>query len=180
MAYQIIKHCPICRQDFATNRDAAIFCGWACYQEHHKSEPVSKTCKGCGKEFVPNRQSANAKRKINHCSPKCRGTSLNRKAAKSDYSARFWAKVDKSGECWNWIGAMRSKKINRGMFIIAGKRCVAYHIAYKLTYGVQDFGGLFVCHKCNNSACVRPDHLYLGTHLDNMQDRKKAGRYKRK
>ena len=42
--------------------------------------------------------------------------------------------------------------------------------------GVQ-IRGLFACHRCDNPSCVNPDHLYAGTHQDNMDDKGRRGRY---
>jgi hypothetical protein len=100
---------------------------------------------------------------------------------------RFWRMVDKQGddECWNWRGYKNIKGHGRfslkanfryGSFSIGHKNIGAHRMAYILTYGeIPD--GIFICHKCNNSSCVNPKHLYPGTQLDNMQDRKIAGHY---
>jgi hypothetical protein len=58
-----------------------------------------------------------------------------------------------------------------------GKLRNLYRIIYSLHYG-EIPEGLQVNHRCDNAFCCNPEHLYLGTQLDNMQDRVKAGRYK--
>lgn len=86
---------------------------------------------------------------------------------------RFWSKVDKSGDCWLWT-ASRSVK-GYGRFSNEGRRHQANRVAYEMAHGpIPD--GMLVCHHCDNPPCVRPDHLFLGSHAENMLDMSTKGR----
>lgn len=78
---------------------------------------------------------------------------------------RFWDKVDKSGECWLW----QAKQKTYGYFDYNRKTTLAHRVSYMMAYG-EIPAGLFVCHHCDTPLCVRPDHLFVGTHQDNMDD----------
>ena len=55
----------------------------------------------------------------------------------------------------------------------------AHRLAHFIYNGEFD-RKLFVCHRCNTSSCINPEHLYAGTHTDNMRDRVNSGYYKDK
>lgn len=86
--------------------------------------------------------------------------------------ARFWSKVKKTEECWEW---QATTSRGYGKFEIAGKNFFAHRVAYYLHFGVDPDAQL-VRHTCHNPNCVRPDHLLLGTMKDNMHDMIVAGR----
>ena len=86
---------------------------------------------------------------------------------------RFYSKVNKTSHCWLWI-AHRDKD-GYGIFSIKHQNQRAHRIAYKILYGSIP-KGMLVLHRCDNSRCVNPSHLSLGTAKDNHDDMKVKGR----
>ena len=87
---------------------------------------------------------------------------------------RFWPKVRKTDECWEWIAGTRGKT-GYGSFKIDGEVIDTHRVSWMIHFGPipED---KFVLHKCDNRKCVRPDHLFLGTQLDNVRDMISKGR----
>lgn len=86
---------------------------------------------------------------------------------------RFEKHYDKTKDgCWNWTSATRT---GYGYFGVRGRMRMAHRVSYQLYVGTIPFG-MFVCHHCDNRLCVRPDHLFIGTQKDNIQDMIRKGR----
>ena len=80
--------------------------------------------------------------------------------------SRFWPKVDKSGDCWEWKAGTFESGYGR-IHSPDGWSEMAHRVAYRLTYGRPENN---VLHKCDNKLCVNPSHLYDGTPRDNQLD----------
>ena len=94
--------------------------------------------------------------------------------ANPDVLGRFWSKVDMSGDCWLWRAGC--DKNGYGKFWVNGKTVRAIRFVYEWAYGEAP-EDLFVCHTCDTPACVRPDHLWLGTSQENTLDCLQKGKY---
>lgn len=83
--------------------------------------------------------------------------------------------VPESG-CYLWEKALVKGVAKFAVRASMGKILTASRVSWTLVNGVIP-DGLLVLHKCDNPSCVRPDHLFLGTHKDNHQDRERKNRH---
>ena len=81
--------------------------------------------------------------------------------------AEMWTPVPESG-CWLWDGCC--SKGGYGRIKLEGEARDTHRVSYEIHIGPIP-GGTHVLHYCDTPACVRPDHLFLGTHRDNMKDK---------
>ncbi len=79
-----------------------------------------------------------------------------------------------SSGCWEWQGAKH--KDGYGFFTIKNKCQILAHRASFLMFNGEIPKGKCVCHTCDKPACVNPNHLWIGSHSDNMRDMKRKGR----
>jgi hypothetical protein len=90
---------------------------------------------------------------------------------------RFWSKVRKTRSCWLWTGGTFRDGYGQFSAMIEGskKTLKAHRVSWELAHGsIPD--GLCVLHRCDMRNCIRPDHLFLGTNIENTADRDRKGR----
>lgn len=128
---------------------------------------IPRICRTCEKHFsvTPSKMRQGV---CNFCSRKCFYASFDR-----PIEERFWERVNKTDTCWVWTG--NTNYSGYGIIKHNGKMWRAHRLSYLLANGICP-DNLFVCHKCDNPPCIRPDHLFLGTNADNVRDMINKGR----
>lgn len=132
---------------------------------------IPRTCLVCGKGFLISKRTETTKKGF-FCSYSCSTSSRHQNPEQ-----RFWNNVQKSEGCWIWLGSKDSS--GYGTFKIKGTNISAHRFSWIVHFGaIPD--GMNVLHDCptgDNPACVNPEHLWTGTHEQNMQDMSKKMRH---
>lgn len=75
--------------------------------------------------------------------------------------------INSDNGCWEWSGYVNVD--GYGRISISAQMHLVHRVSYLFHKG--DIGNFYVLHTCDNPKCCNPDHLFLGTHEDNMADR---------
>ena len=126
-------------------------------------------CPSCGQSF-PRYRSQTYGKKVVACSRSC---ARRAQVWGESLTTYFWKAVVKTDGCWLWQRAKTGG--GYGQLARKGFRCMAHRYSWELHFGPIP-EGLCVCHHCDNPSCVRPDHLFLGSHADNTGDMMTKGR----
>ena len=135
---------------------------------------ATKICNHCGKSYVLSNSPANIK-KSKFCCKACFAESLKQTKSFTEFM------VGRISE--------RSSTKDNGCIEYTGPKAVYGHIEYKRkTYLAHRISwelhngeipkGMCICHVCDNPLCINPNHLFLGTYLDNVRDMITKGRAK--
>jgi hypothetical protein len=101
-------------------------------------------------------------------------------------AARFWAKVDRSGDCWLWTSAVGTDGYgvfyvghakDRERLCLNGKNARAHRVAWVLSGNAPPLPPLVLMHSCDVRLCVNPGHLSSGSVQDNTRDAYRKNRH---
>lgn len=92
----------------------------------------------------------------------------------ADYRARILEQYEVVGTCWEWRGGALNAD-GYGEVKVRGRSVKVHRLSYQRAVGAIPRGKQ-VLHHCDNPSCINPEHLWVGTHWDNMRDMAQKGR----
>lgn len=132
------------------------------------SKKTLVTCCVCKKKYLKYKSAIFAGQRL-FCSRICYNPNRNQPVEE-----RFWKHVNKTESCWLWTASTGKK--GYGKINVNGVTKSAHRVSYEMSHGAIP-RGLGVLHKCDTPLCVRPDHLFIGTNQDNVNDMMSKGRH---
>lgn len=137
----------------------------------------AKRCKGCGATFLRNNKFSKLQwERTRFCGLACSARQVHSYA---DDIARIMdnCSPEPNSGCWLWTGTCRGH-MGYGAVKSGGKHVAAHRLSYS-TFVDRIDDGHEVCHQCDVPSCVNPEHLFLGTALDNKRDCVRKDRHNR-
>ena len=113
---------------------------------------------------------------MDSCGSKGISTLMSRGRKETPIAIRFWKFVQKTPTCWIWT-AVRNQQGYGRVYVHQTRRVESAHRVSWWLAGHEIPSGMWVLHRCDNPPCVNPDHLWLGTRLDNMRDMTRKRRH---
>ena len=135
-----------------------------------------RSCQTCGVVFTPMYKRVGRSGPRTRLSPFCSRACW--KQSLETLESRFWRRVQRSDDsdaCWLWVGTI-SRDTGYGLMWGTTDTVAAHRVSVELATGTAIPKGLYVLHRCDVRACVRPDHLFVGTQADNIRDMDAKGR----
>ncbi len=133
-----------------------------------QTRSVPRICRYCHKAFLAYPHFVKIGQGL-YCNRTCRGMAM-RMSPEAQFAK--YAETTSSG-CWHWQGTIRPDGYGYARY--NGHRILAHRLSWLVHYGPIP-SGLWVLHRCDNPICVKPEHLWLGTHQANMDDMSSKGR----
>jgi hypothetical protein len=170
------RECEQCKNPFVPMKGSAgRFCSRKCSGAYKTAHLERFLCDQCG-NVIEHPVKMSEGYKNNFCSMNCHD--LFRIANRQKKLVeRFWKYVVMSDGCWGWSGTLDEKGYGRVRTWVEDRWIprLAHRVSWELHRGPIP-EGLSVLHSCDCPPCSRPDHLFLGNQLDNMQDCASKGR----
>lgn len=90
---------------------------------------------------------------------------------------RFFSHIERIpfSECWIWTGATTK---GYGQATYNKQHGYAHRISWEIHNNSKIQPGKVCCHKCDEPLCVNPNHLFIGDHKDNVNDKIQKGRHR--
>lgn len=137
-----------------------------CGRMRRSKYPDSKVCPQCGGTFHRSTYRASNWPRVKFCGLTCYNAA--KRYTPEQRAAVFWSRTDRVGECMVHRGC--KDKWGYAHIAVWGRRVQAHRYAYEMKVGSIP-AGMLVMHTCDNPPCVNPEHLKLGTDLDNTRDK---------
>lgn len=176
------RDCEQCKRPFVPAKGSAgRFCSRQCSGACRTANKEKFYCAWCG-NMIEHQIVRSEGYKYYCCSTKC--VALYRDSRRPSIADRYWENVSRDGHpkgCWIWTSFVDRKGYGRINTKDAdGKK--HFTLAHRLSWEIHNGpipDGLYVLHKCDVPLCSNPEHLFLGTQRDNMQDCIAKGRKSR-
>ena len=172
---KINKICIECGKEFKIYQSELNKCessGRYCSKECQANRNYLIQCQICKREFKIYKSDLERGDK-RFCSKECYNNRMN----PIEYFFRHISADRHPNECWIWIG--KKDKDSYGI-MWKNKKKIRAHRYSMLLYGKVIADNKLACHQCDTPSCVNPDHLFEGTHKDNIHDAMQKGRRKSK